>query len=190
MIAPHEAPAPAGPASALADRIAAQIPVIGTARLRLRPPRLADFQTYAAIACSDRAGFMGGPMTREEAWDDFARMCVVWLLRGHGAWMIVDKEGDATLGAVILGFEPGDREAELGFALLPEAEGRGIATEAATAVRDHARDVLRLPSLVSYIDPGNAASIGVATRLGAIRDAMDVEGCAVYRHFPLSESRS
>jgi RimJ/RimL family protein N-acetyltransferase len=180
---PHETAPPPGPAAALAGRIRDAIPPIETARLRLRAPRIEDFAVYAAIACSERARFMMGPMSREGAWDDFTRMCVTWLWRGHGAWMIEDRETGATRGVVLLGFEPGDREPELGFALAAGAEGRGIATEAAAAARDFARDVLGLPSLVSYIHPGNAASVAVAVRLGARPDG-ESDGMLVYRHLP------
>jgi len=58
-------------------------------------------------------------------------------------------------------------------------EGRGYATEAALALRDWAF------SLVSYIAPGNAASVAVAERLGARLDPAaprTVPADLVYRH--------
>lgn len=188
MIAPHEcAPAP-GPSAELAARIQAQIPEIETARLRLRAPRIEDFDLYAQIICSPRGTFMKGPMSREDAWDDFARMIVVWLFRGHGAWIIEEKQTAKALGVVLIGFEPGDSAPELGYALSAEAEGRGYASEAAAAIRDHALRDLRLPELVSYIVPENAASIAVAERLGATLAPERVDGILVYRHH-LPEAR-
>ena len=183
--APHERP-PTGPAAALAQRIAAQVPVLETERLWLRAPRITDFQVYARIACSQRAKFMGGPMTREEAWNDFARTSSVWLWRGHGAWIMAPKAGGDPLGVVVLGFEPGDREPELGIALVQAAEGRGLALEATRAARDYAFRSLDLPRLVSYVSPDNTRSVALMEKLGAKREPALLDGSLVYRHAPPS----
>ncbi len=57
-------------------------------------------------------------------------------------------------------------EIEIGWRLLPEAWGRGIATEAARPVLAHGFAGLRLPELVAEIDAGNAGSLRVAEKLG------------------------
>jgi RimJ/RimL family protein N-acetyltransferase len=53
------------------------------------------------------------------------------------------------------------------------------------ALRDWAFTVLRVETLVSYVDPENHRSMAVAERLGAVRDdsarPQDV-GDVVYRH--------
>jgi RimJ/RimL family protein N-acetyltransferase len=79
-------------------------------------------------------------------------------------------------GDVGLLHPPRDPEPEIGWT--PEAEGRGIAFEAATAAR--ARAHLAGTSLASRVDPGNARSI----RLGARREGAapgDVPGDIVFR---------
>lgn len=182
-LAPHERP-PRGPAAGLAQRIAAQIPVLETARLRLRAPLITDFQIYAQIACSPRARFIGGPMTREQAWDDFARTCSPWLWRGHGAWVIVGKTDGAPLGVVVLGFEPGDQDPELGISLTQAAEGQGFALEAAQAARDYAFRSLEFPRLVSYVSPDNTRSIALMEALGAQLEPALLDGSLVYCHRP------
>ncbi|WP_417805217.1 GNAT family N-acetyltransferase, partial [Thalassospira lucentensis] len=76
-------------------------------------------------------------------------------------------------------------EHELGWLLFPEAEGRGIAFEAAVAMRRWAFEVRGLKTLVSYIARGNARSIKLATRLGATLDvnaARPDPSDLVYRH--------
>jgi RimJ/RimL family protein N-acetyltransferase len=186
MIARHECPTP-GPAAALAARVAEALPVIKTVRLVLRAPRLSDFAACAEIACTERGRFVGGPMEREEAWNEFAKMTAGWLLHGHGGFTIEDAASGVVYGFVVLGLEPGDHEVELGFALTEAGEGKGIAFEAAVAARDWAARELGLTGLVSYIDPENARSIAVATRLKAVRDrqaeaALDEEGIFVFRH--------
>lgn len=181
MTAAWERP-PAGPAAALAARIAAAIPELDTPRLRLRAPRIGDFEAYAAIATTARGVHIGGPMTREAAWLDFNQMVAGWLLRGHGLWSVERREDGALLGFVPLGFEYGDPEAELGFLFLAEAEGRGYAREAAEAARGFAFGRLGWTSVVSYVDPDNVRSVRLAGRLGARRDAATVDGALVFRH--------
>ena len=51
-----------------------------------------------------------------------------------------------------------------------EAEGKGIAAEAARAAIDFAFRDLGWPTAVSYIAPGNERSIALAKRLGAVQD--------------------
>ena len=175
---PHERPIP-GPAADFGARLAALVPVIETERTRLRAPRLADFDAYAAILCGPVTEWLGGPFTRDAAFTDFEAGCGRWLLRGHGLWTVEDRAG-TRLGFILIGFEPGDLEPELGYLFLPEVEGRGLAAEAARAGLAHAR-ALRLPSLVSYIAPENHRSRALAQRLGARRDGA-VQGAEVWRH--------
>lgn len=49
--------------------------------------------------------------------------------------------------------------------------GRGLATEATTAVRDLAFDTLKLDRLIALIDPANARSIRVAEKIGMSHEA-------------------
>ncbi|HTR84049.1 MAG TPA: GNAT family N-acetyltransferase [Reyranella sp.] len=58
-------------------------------------------------------------------------------------------------------------ECELGYTFDPAVWGQGYAAEAASCVRDHARDVLRLSYVISAIHPENVRSQRVASRWGA-----------------------
>jgi ribosomal-protein-alanine N-acetyltransferase len=60
----------------------------------------------------------------------------------------------------------GRAEVELVYLIAYDAWGRGYATEAAAAVRDHALGVLGLSRLIALIKPENAASERVAEKLG------------------------
>ncbi|MDR7123577.1 GNAT family N-acetyltransferase [Pseudotabrizicola sp. 4114] len=168
-----------------AARHGAVLPVLHTARLTLRAPRLSDFDAYRAIACSDRGQYFGGPMPVADAWDDFARMTAIWLLRGHGVWTVEAKPA-VVAGFVLIGFEPGDLEPELGFMFLPGFEGKGLAFEAASAARDHAFAALGLTTLVSYIDPANLRAQSLAARMGAVSEG-EIDGSQVWRHVRRSE---
>lgn len=179
--APWETP-PTGAAAALAARVAATVPELTTPRLRLRAPRIEDFEGYAAIATTERGLYIDGPMSRRDAWLDFSQIVAGWMLKGHGLWSVEAREDGTLLGFALLAMEYGDLEPELGFLFLAEAEGRGYAREAAEAVRTFAFERLGLPTVVSYVDPDNARSIRLAERLGARLEPDPIEGARVYRH--------
>ncbi len=55
---------------------------------------------------------------------------------------------------------------DIGFAFLRAHWSQGYAFEAAAAVRDYARDALRLPRLLAITNPGNTSSRRLLERLG------------------------
>ncbi|MCT4556702.1 MAG: GNAT family N-acetyltransferase [Pelagimonas sp.] len=175
-----------GPASRAAARLGGKVPVLDTRRLQLRGPRIYDFGPFAEIMCSDRAEYMGGPLSRREAWEAFTNYTASWMLHGHGLWTI-DAQTTPTAGFVTLGYEYDDPEAELGIFLREDAESQGYADEALTAVRDHALTVLKWDSVVSYVDAENARCLRLMHRSGARLDtaAMQTLGddsVLVFRH--------
>ncbi|NEJ72430.1 GNAT family N-acetyltransferase [Rhizobium phaseoli] len=159
---------------------------IRTERLRLRMPVLDDFAAYARLMASPRSVGMGGPFDLRASWGMFCHDVALWQLFGHGALMIDLAETGECVGQVGINHGPLFPEKELGWFVDEGHEGRGYATEAALALRDWAFATLSVPSLVSYIGPGNAASIAVAQRLGGRLDLTaprtDPEDL-VYRHF-------
>jgi ribosomal-protein-alanine N-acetyltransferase len=85
-------------------------------------------------------------------------------------WALIDGAsgdlvGDAGVG-LIEGIGP---EFELGYTLGKRWWGRGYATEAARAVRDHALGELALPEVLALVHTGNAASIHVLEKIGMER---------------------
>jgi RimJ/RimL family protein N-acetyltransferase len=162
------------------------IPTLRTERLTLRAPVLADFEPASAVLTSDRAVHMDGPFSRIEAWNQFGAAVGQWLLFGHGAWSIVERETDTYCGEVSINRPIHFPENELGWFLVAERTGRGIATEAARAARDWAFASLGWTTLVSYVGRANTASIRVAERLGAVPDpdaaTPNGEDCLVFRH--------
>ena len=69
--------------------------------------------------------------------------------------------------------------------LMPGFEGRGYATEAASAARAWVYENLGWTTAVSYIDRDNLRSIAVARRLGCVEDTGAVPADpedAVFRH--------
>ncbi|MDO9608382.1 MAG: GNAT family N-acetyltransferase [Brevundimonas sp.] len=55
---------------------------------------------------------------------------------------------------------------EIGYILHPDYWGRGLATEALTAVIDHVMATRDIATVTADVDPANAASIRLLTRLG------------------------
>jgi RimJ/RimL family protein N-acetyltransferase len=153
-----------------AARLASPIPVIETARLRLRAPRLSDWPSLEPIWTGARSKHIGGPFEAETGWHDFCHATASWLLRGIGFFTVEHRETGEILGFVGVTHEWGDAELELGWLLTDAAEGHGYATEAAIAARDHACEALGLGPLVSYVDTANRRSVALAKRLGATPD--------------------
>lgn len=162
------------------------IPTLTTSRLTLRPMCREDWNGYQALMASGRAVHMGGPFSLPVALGMFCADHAQWSLFGCGALMIEDTARGDCLGQVGVNYGPLFPEWELGWLLYPEAEGQGFAFEAAAAMRDWAKDVRQLGTLVSYVDPRNKRSIRLAERLGAMLDAdaprPDLSDL-VYRHF-------
>jgi RimJ/RimL family protein N-acetyltransferase len=169
----------------LARDLAARVPVLRTERLHLRAPVLADWPAYRDVMMSDRARHMGGPFTDEDAFADFCQGVAGWLLLGGGMWTMTPHDGDTVLGWIFLWHERGDPDREIGWIMVPGAEGQGFATEGAMAARDHAFGTLGLTRLVSYIDPENPRSIAVARRLGARLEGLH-DDAQVWVHAPVA----
>ncbi|MBB4663232.1 GNAT family N-acetyltransferase [Conexibacter arvalis] len=153
-----------------------------TARLELRPWRddAADLDAYAAL-CADpdvmRHIGAGEPLTRAQAAAQLTRFAEHWERHGYGLRAAVLRDSGELAGFVGVaragqpGVRPGD--VEIGWRLARRFWGRGLATEGALAVRDHAFARLRLARLVAFVRPANAASIAVMRKLGMepLRDA-------------------
>ncbi|MFM0694103.1 GNAT family N-acetyltransferase [Paraburkholderia graminis] len=148
-------------------------PVFETPRLILRPRTLADTDECLAM---DRdplvTRFVDGPWSDAQKHRAFVEARTLGPYpAGMGYWTIGSRNDAADfLGWVLL--IPADAvgpEIEIGWRLPRKAWGAGIATEAATAVLQHAFATLRLAEVVAEIDPLNLASIRVAERLGLVR---------------------
>ena len=79
---------------------------------------------------------------------------------------MVEKSSGRIVG--VAGVQPLGRSGALaiGWWLGRDVWGRGYATEAGRAARDHVLRTLRRPRVVAVIDPGNDRSVAVVTRLG------------------------
>jgi len=157
------------------------IPTLETERLILRAPCQRDFPVFAEFYGSERASFVGGPLTAELAWRMLAMEIGHWTLKGFGRWIAEEKATGLSVGMIGVFCPEAWPEPEIGWDLFNGFEGRGFATEAGRAARAYAYDVLKLRTVMSLVKPGNTGSARVAERLGAT-----LEGTYMHeRHGPM-----
>lgn len=153
--------------------------MIETERLLLRPMVAEDAVPLLRVFADPlvMASFGVPPFGPEQMERWVARNLAHQRAQGYGLFSVVLKEsglliGDCGLTRMTLG---GVDEVELGYDLCSDYWNRGLATEAACAVRDDAFATLGLPRLVSLIRQGNAASRRVAEKVGMRHEADLVE---------------
>ncbi|MFE9913606.1 GNAT family N-acetyltransferase [Micromonospora sp. NPDC005553] len=149
---------------------------IRTARLALRPVTIDDLDdVYAFQRRPDVVRWMLGaePRTREQSRVSVLAMAGEDAWRAEGDCLTVAAVTDAgVIGIVELVWRSQlDRTAELGFVFHPDHRGRGLATEAATAVLALGFDEFGLHRVYGR----NAASARMMTRLGMRKEARHVE---------------
>jgi RimJ/RimL family protein N-acetyltransferase len=143
--------------------------VLETERLVLRPFARHDLdETAAMFADAETMRYYPRPFTREESlgWIDWNLR--LYAKRGFGLWVIELKETGEFAGdcGLIPQQIEGTEEIEIGYHVVRQLWRRGVASEAAAACRDYARDALGLERVVSIIDPENVPSQGVARKVG------------------------
>jgi RimJ/RimL family protein N-acetyltransferase len=149
-------------------------PALETARLRLRQPRLDDFEAIHAMWLEPKVfgHILGRASTREETWSGLLRYNGHWNLLGYGYWAVEEKSSGKLIGQ--MGFADYHRDItpsldgtpELGWALVTSSHGRGYATEGLTAVSAWGDRNFNGAKTACIISPANTASIRVAEKLG------------------------
>ncbi len=93
-------------------------------------------------------------------WEDF----------GFGLWLLRDRSSGAFLGRGGLQhtWATGEAEVEVGWAIVPERWGQGLATELAHAALQAAFGRLALPDVIAYTRPDNRASRRVMEKAGLV----------------------
>lgn len=141
-----------------------------TERLELRLFRLEDHEVYARMCADPEVMRYIGPgevNTPDISWRSMAGMLGHWDLLGYGQWAVVRREDGVLLGRCGY-FDPfGWPGFELGYLFAKEHWGRGYAREAAAVALRIAFEDLGKERVISLIRAQNAASIKLATSLGA-----------------------
>jgi RimJ/RimL family protein N-acetyltransferase len=143
-------------------------PVLETARLILRVPRLEDFERYAEMLGDEEAArYIGGRLERAPAWRRFLQMPGAWMVQGFAMFSVLEKTSGKWLGQAGPWKPDGWPGNEVGWSFHPHAWGCGYATEAAIAAMDWAFETLGWDAVIHCIDPANAPSQRLAQRLGS-----------------------
>mgnify|MGYP000241734343 CR=1 FL=1 len=146
------------------------IPVIETKNLRLRAPCMADLAAYEGFGASEQSKHVGGPFSLDQLFVKLAAVAGHWNLRGYGRFLVADKATDEALGIVGPYYPANWVAPEIAWTVFGDAEGRGVAYEAAVASREWAYEALGWDSVVSCISADNTRSQRLARRLGAVKE--------------------
>jgi RimJ/RimL family protein N-acetyltransferase len=139
-----------------------------TPRLEIRRPVEADRQRFVELFGDDRfMAFSGGVLDADSAHRRFDRMLERAAELAFAKQPVIERETGVIIGyAGVDRFElEGDQRLELGYRLVPEARGKGYATEAGRAILALAGEVFS-GEILAMIDPRNTASQNVARKLG------------------------
>ena len=108
---------------------------------------------------------------------------------GYGRWGCYLKESEKLIGFCGLKYLDDLKEVDLGYRLLPEYWGRGLATEACLASVAFGFDVLKLDRIIGLVLPENAASIRVLEKVGMGPDGeVDYDGHLAMRYAMTNKS--
>jgi len=151
-----------------------EIPILETARLRLRAHAPTDLEACAGMWGDPLVTkYIGGrPFTREEVWARLLRYAGHWQWLGYGFWLIEERSTGRFVGEVGLAdfkrdiHPPLIAGPEAGWVLTARAQGKGYATEALTAATAWHEEKGGSPTITCVIHPQNAASIRVAKKCG------------------------
>ncbi len=90
----------------------------------------------------------------------------MYAARGFGLYAVTSREDGAFLGISGLIQRDTLKDVDVGYGFLPEAYGRGFASEAAVAMVDHARSDIGLKRLVAITKRENIGSVKVLEKIG------------------------
>ncbi len=153
---------------------------LSTERLSLRRPTVGDLDDIFRIT-ADPATTSHNPSdaisTRAQAEELFERWDEQWRWHNFGYWAIRRHGSEAILGFCglkVMRYH-GETVLNLFYRLDPAAWGNGIASEAARAAVDWAKDHVRRRRVIARVRPANIASQRVALASG-LRRAPHLDG--------------
>ena len=145
--------------------------VLRTARLTLRPVGGADLPELIRLKADPRvfAVMLGGVRTIEQTIAELATDLQFWGETGAGMWSAYEE--NHFQGLVGLHRRPDGRGIALRFAVWPEARGRGLAREAASAALRYGHDVAGIERIIAVARADNFGSRMVLGGIGMVEYA-------------------
>ena len=141
-------------------------------RVRLRDVELGDVDAYVRMRCDPvMMAELGGPLPREDIEDKVARDVRAAAASTNWIKMIVPDEAapDVVAGNVVLWSHDengGEPITEIGWMVLPEFQGRGLANRAVRMLLELARDDGRWGLVHAFPVTANSPSNGICRSLG------------------------
>ena len=160
------------------DKLAtlSDFPVLESDCIRLRGIRESDLDDLFTLFSDPRVMryWSRGPMTdRQEAVDYAKTILDGFVKRDLLNWIVADAGSDAMIGtATLYEINPQHARAGLGYALMPEYWGKGLAQEAATLAISYGFLELGLHRIEADTEPNNLRSNKVLERLGFQREGL------------------
>lgn len=144
---------------------------IRTGRLWLAPVWGGDLDELVTLKADPRAFglLLGGVRTRQRTTEELAADIAFWGRHRVGMWTVRDHLTRRMVGVAGILARPDGRGMSLRFALMPDAWGRGYASEAAGAALRFAHARANLPRVVAVARASNMASREVLGAIGMRR---------------------
>jgi len=143
--------------------------VLETKRLILREMALYDVDDLFEVLSDPKAmQFYPQPFDRQMTQTWIERNVQRYAQYGFGLWGLILKQTGKLIGdcGLVVQEVDGVEEIEIGYHVHRDLWGKGLATEAAQAVRDFGFIQLGFDKLISLINPANIASRRVAEKNG------------------------
>jgi len=139
---------------------------ITTPRLLLTPFEPSDWAFFRSLREDrDIMRFMASIASEKETRRVFAAR-----LTAQHTFVIRAHDDDTPLGDIGLQVSTQFREeADIGYTVIPQAQGRGIASEALRAVCDYAFNLVRVKAVNAYVLADNVGSVRVLEKTGFVR---------------------
>ena len=165
--------------------------ILRTGRLVLTPVGGADLPGLRAIKADPRvfAVMLGGVRSAAETAEELSRDVVAWGANGFGIWAVREVANNRFVGIAGLERRLDGRGVGLRFALGPDAQGRGLAREAAGAALRFGLDHAGLDRIIAVARESNVGSRGVLGAIGmTARECFTQNGYAMVLFESLSSS--
>ncbi len=151
--------------------------MIETPRLILRPYGEGDHEAFAALNGDPRVGaWLAGTQDRAQSDAMMDRINSHIAAHGFGLWGAETKADSRLVGLIGLNTVkasdlPVGPAIEMGWRLIPEAWGQGLASEGAAAALAWGFAHLEVDEIIAFTAATNLASQGVMRKVGMVHDA-------------------
>lgn len=155
-----------------ATPIESEAPIIKTARLFLRPVRLADAEALLPLFRDGETMryWAHGPINKIAEMQAIIARNLPPLNRPEGSFAIT-RDGGRAIGCINF-YNERDHMSGLGYIIERASWGRGLVAEAVTAALAHGFQRLELLRIWLEIDPRNTGSVRVAEKCGFAREGL------------------